>query len=632
MFLQLLNINKFIDENKLMEVKSYRIPSKTYDEDGLWSEVIFGPIGSKTRSERFGYVDLKRTFIHPTVFDMITTVSDETSKIVRDKGGFIVENKKYVEDAAGETGIDFLIRTAKDVNYKLFCHKHKVDHAKYLEEYKSHILIDKFLVQPAFNRDIDIYNKKSRMVIDEINDYYSKLIIYISQLTGIDEIDNITIRKIQLQLNAIVDFIKKDKMTGKKGLFKGTMLRKSLDYSSRLVLTNSPDIELGTVGLPWHTLVALFEPFVIYHLFKKSENESIIKLLETYTANENFDQHSFNKFTKDIITNPEVVPNEVKNGIISILHQFLDNQIVMCKRDPVVQRKSWFAAKPIITEGRVAYVNSVDLGPIGGDCLKGNVITYTKNENGGFVKNVESIDYFYKNHKLEFIESRITGNIQVYDFLVLDDIYSIGINENTETIEYCKIDRWSIHTNLNLYNMIVHDKETDTTSTIIISETNSCYVYNAGMNKCIFEKLSVKEVMDDYLLFFTKLNYFSNKSISYIPNTNVKFTPYENKNQVTINIGNLHLNIQDDKIAYDFTIADDGIRSFLHESNIFQCNSDGDTLAIIPIFTNEAKEEVNAKMNPLNNKSKWRDLASYNELIYGPSLDAVATIYNATKL
>lgn len=632
MFLQLLNINKFIEENKLMEVKSYRIPSKTYDEDGLWSEIIFGPIGSKTRSERFGYIDLKKTFIHPTVFNIITTVSDETSKIVRDKGRFVVENKKYVEDINGETGIDFLIRTAKDVNYKLFCHKHKADHAKYLEEYKLNILIDKFLVQPAFNRDVDIYNKKSRMVIDEINDYYSKLIIYVSQLTGLDEIDNITIRKIQLQLNAIVDFIKKDKMTGKKGLFKGTMLRKSLDYSSRLVLTNSPDIELGTVGLPWHTLVALFEPFVIYHLFKKVENEPVIKLLETYTGNANFDQHSFNKFTKDIITNPEVIPNEVKNGIISVLHQFLDNQIVMCKRDPVVQRKSWFAAKPIITEGRVAYVNSVDLGPIGGDCLKGNVVTYTKNNNGEFVKNIESIDNFYKNHRLEFIESRLNGDIEVYDFLVLDEIYSMGINEKEETIQYCKIDRWSIHTNLNLFNMTIHDKETDVQSTIIISEINSCYTYNANMNSCNFEKLSVKEVMDDYLLFFMKLNYFSNNSISYIPNTNVKFTPYENEVLVSINIGNLHLNKQDDKIAYDFTIADDGIRSFLHESNIFQCNSDGDTLAIIPIFTNEAKEEVNAKMNPLNNKSKWRDLASYNELIYGPSLDAVATIYNATKL
>lgn len=368
MFLQLLNIERFITENKLMEVKSFRIPFKNYDEDGLWSEVIFGPIGSKTRSERFAYIDLKQKFIHPIVFDLVATVSDETSKIIREKGRYIVKNGRYYEDINGETGVDFLIRTFEDVKFSSFCHSHKKEVAEYLDNTKKFILIDKFLVSPAANRDIDIYNKSGGGKLEKeiINELYSKLIIYLQQITGVPDMDAITNRRIQMQLNALIDYIKKIKMTGKKGLFRGTMLKKSMDYSTRLVLTNDPDIPLGYIGLPWHALVAVFEPFMIHHLFKKEQNLEVLLALQDYTKQERIDYNGFSNFVKDIINNPEIAPINIKNGLSKVLNQFLPDMVVMCKRDPVVQRKSWFSATPMITEGRVAFVNSMDLGPLGG--------------------------------------------------------------------------------------------------------------------------------------------------------------------------------------------------------------------------------------------------------------------------
>lgn len=427
MFLQLLNIERFITENKLMEVKSFRIPFKKYDEDGLWSEVIFGPVGSKSRGERFAYIDLKQKFIHPIVFDMITTVSDETSKITREKGRYIIKDGKYVEDASGETGIAFLIKTFNDIKFSSFCHTHKQDIAEYLDNSKPFILIDKFVVSPAAHRDIDIYNFKGGKLEKEIiNELYTKLIIYIQQITSIEELDTITIRKIQGQLNDIVDYFKKKKMTGKKGLFRGTMLKKSMDYSTRLVLTNDSNIPLGYIGLPWHALIAVLEPFMIHHLFKKEENIEVLLAVQHYTGQEKLDYNGFSNFVKELIRNPDVIPNNLRIGLTNVLNQFLSDMVVVCKRDPVTQRKSWFSATPMITEGRVAYVNSVDLGPIGGD-------------------------------------------------------------------------------------------------------------------------------------------------------------------------------------------------------------SDGDTVAVLPVFTDEAKEEVQQKMNPAVNKSKWKDVSSYSKIIYSPSLDAISAIYSATE-
>lgn len=427
MLLQLLNIERFITENKLMEVKSSRIPFKKYDDDGLWSEVIFGPIGSKSRSEKFAYIDLKQNFIHPIVFDMIATISDETSKIVREKGRYIVKDGRYIEDAGGETGVTFLINTFNDVKFSSFCHNHKKDNAQYIDDTKKFILINKFLVSPAANRDIDIYNfKGGKLEKEKINELYSKLIVYIQQLTGINELDNITVRKIQMELNDIVDYFKKVKMTGKKGLFRGTMLKKSMDYSTRLVLTNDSNIPMGYIGLPWHALVAIFEPFMIHHLFKKEQNLEVLLAVQSYTGQERIDYNGFSNFVKDLIKNPDIIPINLKIGLSNVLNQFLPDSVVMCKRDPVVQRKSWFSATPIITEGRVAYVNSMDLGPLGGD-------------------------------------------------------------------------------------------------------------------------------------------------------------------------------------------------------------SDGDTVAVLPVFTNEAKEETRQKLNPTINKSKWKDIASYSGVIYKPSLDAISAIYSATS-
>jgi len=341
MQLQLLDFDKYVNSNKLLEVKSYKIPSQTYDEDGLWSETIFGKIGSRNRLLKFGYINLKKDFIHPALYDLISTVSEQTSKIIRNKEFYIVEDEKYKPHPSGKTGVEFLISTINDVKFSKFCHKHKKSQAKFLD--KTKLTVNKFLVQPAGLRDIDIYNKKGNLQIDEINNYYTKLLIYIEQLTGVDDLDDITSKKIQMQLNSIYKYFQDNRLKGKQGLFRGTMLTKTMDYSTRLVLTNDPDVPLGYIGLPWHTLSSIFEPFMIYHLFKKDydDKEEKIEILKKYSNNEKLDGNSFPKLNREMTNNPDIVPLDVKTTICEVLESFLDDQVVMVKRDPVQQRNNW---------------------------------------------------------------------------------------------------------------------------------------------------------------------------------------------------------------------------------------------------------------------------------------------------
>ena len=55
----LLDINRFIIENKLKEVKNVKITSKGFDPQSIWSTEIFGQTTARSRKEIFAYIDLK---------------------------------------------------------------------------------------------------------------------------------------------------------------------------------------------------------------------------------------------------------------------------------------------------------------------------------------------------------------------------------------------------------------------------------------------------------------------------------------------------------------------------------------------------------------------------------------------
>ena len=106
--LKLLDINKVIQKEKLLEVTNGKLPEKNkYIPGSLWDPIIFGKPGSSERSKKFAYIDLKGYYIHPEALSIIQTVSVETSRLINNKTNYIVEDGKYIEDEFGETGISF---------------------------------------------------------------------------------------------------------------------------------------------------------------------------------------------------------------------------------------------------------------------------------------------------------------------------------------------------------------------------------------------------------------------------------------------------------------------------------------------------------------------------------------------
>lgn len=59
--------------------------------------------------------------------------------------------------------------------------------------------------------------------------------------------------------------------------------------------------------------------------------------------------------------------------------------------------------------------------------------------------------------------------------------------------------------------------------------------------------------------------------------------------------------------------------------------SDGDTALVLPLFTDEAKQEAREKFNPLSATSKNFQSTNSDEPNIALTLDAVATIYAISK-
>jgi hypothetical protein len=545
MRLQILDVNKFITSQNLKEVVNTKmVSSKNFEPGSLWDPLIFGNVGSNMRKTRYAYVNLGTNAIHPQLYPMIKSLSPEMSKLLSNKSSFVFTNKKLIEDIDnGRTGIGYLIENIDNIDFTKCCKKEKIEDAKYLESIRKQMLIDKWIIMPAAYRDIDT-SKGSFQQVSEINDFYKYLIYLRQQISGDYELDSVVIDKIEQTLLKVVTWCQ-SMLKSKKGLMRGNMLKKTIDYSCRLVLDSSPNIDLGYIGLPWHALMSIFEPIFTYNLFNKFP-----KVIENIKIHLNIigdlDSHQLHRFVLDTTKNPDSITVELKSQLREVVNETIKDQQVIVKRDPVVNRSNWFAAHPMITDGRVAIVNSMDLSPIGGDSILGNVVVYEK-QNDSYVSKIIDISKFNESYNCTFLKEELKSNNRTYKYYeVNDEVYSPGIDMNTGEIIFNKINLWHIHENIKLHNIFIDLFK------FIAGSIKSYFVFNIINNK--FLKIDIDELKENKDIY-SFIQVEENK-INFIPCKNIRIEEIE------------------ETTGYDFTM-DNGQSSFLHESGLIQANSDG---------------------------------------------------------
>ncbi len=122
-----------------------------------------------------------------------------------------------------------------------------------------------------------------------------------------------------------------DNLKGKRGLLRGNLLGKRVDYSGRSVIVVGPDLKLHQCGLPKHMALELFRPFIISELLSK--------------------EFAFN------IRGANRLIDEGIPEVWAILENVIEGKYVLLNRAPTLHRLGIQAFQPILIEGSAIQVH-----------------------------------------------------------------------------------------------------------------------------------------------------------------------------------------------------------------------------------------------------------------------------------
>ena len=280
MKIDLIPMKDFIRINNLKEVNNPVVFEKGYTptSTGVLSKEIFG-VSVKERKLNFAYISLNGHFLSPIIFKILKRLNRNFESVIAGTKNFVIKNGQLVEDEEnGDTGIEWLYENWEQLKFdknSSVIRNERVD--VITKTHKDTLFMQHYIVIPAFYRDVNLQaamGEKQTPKLPEINDMYCKLIRFASVIKDGNNFDfylNATRHKMQLLLVDIYNHLK-DKIDGKQGIIRKSLLGKSVDLGSRLVIsaptfkTNRyDDMQVSTLytGVPLAQCCSLFTPFII---------------------------------------------------------------------------------------------------------------------------------------------------------------------------------------------------------------------------------------------------------------------------------------------------------------------------------------------------------------------------------
>lgn len=296
--LDLIDPDKLVKVNDLKEITNpiFFIRNSIPTPDGLLSNEIFG-ITKYDRANTFAYIDLGGYFINPLIYKMWCKIDSNIKGCIHEINSYKIDDAgNLVIDEDGDTGIEFIRKNIDKFKFKHTDSKQREMRIKFIEKYlgSPQMFIRKFIVCPAYYRDVN--PDKGHVDIGMINELYRNLLISVKALKesssyGLD-LGGATRGRIQETLLQIYDWfgsgttINGEKtakvIPGKTGVLRRSVMSKTTDYASRLVLS-APELKvehLDDIGadldysvLPLASACVNFLPFIMFNVRRFFENE-----------------------------------------------------------------------------------------------------------------------------------------------------------------------------------------------------------------------------------------------------------------------------------------------------------------------------------------------------------------------
>jgi hypothetical protein len=249
--IELMDVPKFLESIQAMPVTSHAIKDNSgqLHPDGLFSEIIFGQVGTPQRITRIGYINLSPLLpvLHPEVYFILTSMKKLYESILSGKQ-YAVWNKeshdfelitKSTQDESS-TGYNFFIEHLKELEIPVTPSDKRKINIEIIKRYKNRLLIDKVPVLAAAIRDIK--DEDDRLTAEPINKLYLGL-LSLSQalpekILEIKLYDQLRYN-IQLKINAIYERLM-DLLEGKGGFVQRRFGARAIALSARNVISSAP--------------------------------------------------------------------------------------------------------------------------------------------------------------------------------------------------------------------------------------------------------------------------------------------------------------------------------------------------------------------------------------------------------
>ncbi len=244
--------------------------TKNFNPDGLYSNEIFGGVGTAARSTRHSYIDLRVTIMHPVIYKALVSLrgfyqdimaSKEFAKFDDDKGDFVPANM-----LEGQTGYQFFMENFHKLRIKDNASVKRQLAMELFEKYKGRFMIRYPAVIPAGLRDMEV-DDNGRETSDKVNELYWKLISLsntIDRAGALAAVASYNAQRVAMQ-NTMMEIYTyfSTAVEGKHGLFMGKWTARNIYNGTRNVIT-SADTTSKEFGHPRNmgfndTLVGLYQ-------------------------------------------------------------------------------------------------------------------------------------------------------------------------------------------------------------------------------------------------------------------------------------------------------------------------------------------------------------------------------------
>lgn len=291
----LIDIEDFIKKNEVKEISNpiFFNQNKMPTSDGLLSNEIFG-ITKEERANRFGYINLHGLFLHPLIYKLWAKLDSNIKAIIHHTDTFKVNSSgEIVQDDNGATGVKFLKDNFKKIKFRK---SDSIKRNRVIELIKqvpeSRIFITKYIVIPAFYRDVNTENGK--VGVGDINKLYNSIIIASKAIKDSEEygltmvgMQSGRMQELLLQVYNYFGSGNPDMQTSgvgmpsKFGIIRRANMSKTTDYSSRLVIS-APETKIENIEdmevdmdyslVPLASVCVNFFPYIVFWVRRAFED------------------------------------------------------------------------------------------------------------------------------------------------------------------------------------------------------------------------------------------------------------------------------------------------------------------------------------------------------------------------